>query len=69
MFTSGGRGPTHHELTMAGIAQSFGTRIVREEELVEFGALQQKLDQASRTSAILLTIAILLMAISRYLVF
>jgi hypothetical protein len=39
------------------------------EELAEFGALQQKLDQASRTSAILLTIAILLMAVSRYLVF
>jgi molybdenum cofactor synthesis domain-containing protein len=33
VFTSGGVGPTHDDLTMAGIAQGFGTRVVREPEL------------------------------------
>ena len=32
-FTSGGVGPTHDDVTMAGIARGFGTRIVREPEL------------------------------------
>jgi molybdenum cofactor synthesis domain-containing protein len=33
VFTSGGVGPTHDDVTMAGIAQGFGTRVVREPEL------------------------------------
>jgi molybdenum cofactor synthesis domain-containing protein len=33
VFTSGGVGPTHDDLTMAGIARGFGTTVVREPEL------------------------------------
>lgn len=33
VFTSGGVGPTHDDLTMAGIARGFGTRVVRRAEL------------------------------------
>lgn len=33
VFTSGGVGPTHDDLTMEGIAKGFGTRVVREPEL------------------------------------
>jgi molybdenum cofactor synthesis domain-containing protein len=33
VFTSGGVGPTHDDLTMAGISRGFGTRVVREPEL------------------------------------
>jgi molybdenum cofactor synthesis domain-containing protein len=33
LFTSGGVGPTHDDLTMAGIARGFGTRVVRHPEL------------------------------------
>jgi molybdenum cofactor synthesis domain-containing protein len=33
VFTSGGVGPTHDDLTMAGIAKGFGTRVVRQPEL------------------------------------
>jgi molybdenum cofactor synthesis domain-containing protein len=33
VFTSGGVGPTHDDLTMAGIARGFGTDLVREPEL------------------------------------
>jgi molybdenum cofactor synthesis domain-containing protein len=33
VFTSGGVGPTHDDLTMAGIARGFGTDVVREPEL------------------------------------
>src|SRR5262245_34286243 len=34
VFTSGGVGPTHDDLTMEGIALAFGQRIVRRPELV-----------------------------------
>ncbi len=33
VFTSGGVGPTHDDVTMAGIAAGFGTRVVRQPEL------------------------------------
>jgi molybdenum cofactor synthesis domain-containing protein len=33
VFTSGGVGPTHDDVTMAGIARAFGTTVVREPEL------------------------------------
>ena len=33
VFTSGGVGPTHDDLTIEGIAKGFGTRVVREPEL------------------------------------
>jgi molybdenum cofactor synthesis domain-containing protein len=33
VFTSGGVGPTHDDLTIAGVAQAFGRRVVHDEEL------------------------------------
>lgn len=33
VFTSGGVGPTHDDLTMEGVAKGFGTRVVRQPEL------------------------------------
>ena len=33
VFTSGGVGPTHDDLTMEGIARAFGTRVIRHPEL------------------------------------
>jgi molybdenum cofactor synthesis domain-containing protein len=33
VFTSGGVGPTHDDLTMEGVARAFGTRVVRHAEL------------------------------------
>jgi molybdenum cofactor synthesis domain-containing protein len=33
VFTSGGVGPTHDDLTMAGISRGFGTTVVRQPEL------------------------------------
>jgi molybdenum cofactor synthesis domain-containing protein len=33
VFTSGGVGPTHDDLTMAGVARAFGTRVIRHPEL------------------------------------
>jgi FAD synthetase len=33
VFTSGGVGPTHDDLTMAGVARAFGTRVIRHAEL------------------------------------
>jgi len=35
VFTSGGVGPTHDDVTMAGIARGFATRVVRQPELEE----------------------------------
>jgi molybdenum cofactor synthesis domain-containing protein len=35
VFTSGGVGPTHDDLTMEGVARAFGGRVVRSEKLEE----------------------------------
>lgn len=36
VFTSGGVGPTHDDVTMAGIAEGFGVKLVRRQEIKRF---------------------------------
>jgi molybdenum cofactor synthesis domain-containing protein len=38
VFTSGGVGPTHDDVTMEGIAQGFGVKLIRHPELEDFFA-------------------------------
>ncbi len=42
VFTSGGVGPTHDDVTMAGIAEGFGVGLVRNEEIKEILRLRYK---------------------------
>ncbi len=48
VFTSGGVGPTHDDLTIEGIARAFGRRVVRNPELEEMlrGYFGQDIDEA-----------------------
>src|SRR5690348_15065107 len=48
VFTSGGVGPTHDDVTMEGIARGFGTRVVR---IPELEALLRKYYGAALTEA------------------
>src|SRR5574340_618492 len=48
VFTSGGVGPTHDDVTMEGIAKGFGTRLIRHPHLEEYFRLKcgDRLNQA-----------------------
>jgi len=50
VFTTGGVGPTHDDLTMQGISQAFSSPLVRHPDLVQL--LQQKLDEAPTEAAL-----------------
>ena len=50
VFTSGGVGPTHDDMTMQGIAQAFGVPLVREPQLEAL--LRQKVDGAPTEAAL-----------------
>jgi FAD synthetase len=40
VFTSGGVGPTHDDVTMAGVAKGFGVRLIRHPEILRILSLR-----------------------------